>query len=79
MIKNCWEFMHCDTESSCPAFSEKRLDGIHGGKNAGRCCWVITGTLCPDIPSGKYAQKFGACEKCDFYNYVKKEEALNFS
>ena len=78
--KNCWEVKQCDTPSNCIAFNEKLLDGIHGGKNAGRCCWVVAGTLCSGgKPSGKYAQKFDACEKCDFYHLVKKEEAANFS
>jgi hypothetical protein len=79
MKKNCWEFNHCDTKLSCPAFSEKRLDGTHGGNNAGRCCWVVPETLCPGIPTGKYAQKFSACQQCAFYQYVKKEELLDFA
>lgn len=79
MKKNCWEVKHCDTALSCPAFNEKRLDGVHGGKNAGRCCWVVAGTLGFGEPSCKYAQKIGSCEKCDFYLYVKKEEGQNFS
>lgn len=79
MKKNCWELKKCDYELDCPAFNEKRLDGTHGGKNAGRCCWVVAGTLCFGEPAGNYAQKFDACEKCDFYHYVRKEEAENFS
>ena len=41
---NCWEFKKCCREQNgsqidelgvCPVFEEKRLDGVHGGKNAG--------------------------------------------
>lgn len=47
---NCWEFKKCGRESGgahaydfgvCPAATEKRLNGTHGGKNAGRACWVV--------------------------------------
>jgi hypothetical protein len=79
MKKNCWELKHCDNPMSCPAYNEKRLNGTHGGKNAGRCCWIVAGTLCSGEPSGKYAQKIDSCEKCDFYRYVQKEEAQDFS
>ena len=79
MKKNCWEVKNCDTPMSCSAFNETRLDWTHGGKNAGRCCWVVAGTLCFGKPSGEYAQKIDTCEKCDFYHYVKKEEGQNFS
>jgi hypothetical protein len=78
MKKNCWEVKHCGLENDCAAFHEKKLDGVHGGKNAGRCCWVVAGTLCANKPQGVFAQKFLACEKCDFYNQVKKEEFPNF-
>jgi hypothetical protein len=79
MKKNCWEVKNCIDPTSCPVFNEKRLDGTHGGKNAGRCCWVVAGTLCFGKPSGQYAQKMGGCVKCDFYHSVQLEEARNFS
>ncbi len=79
MKKNCWEVKHCGTERSCPAFIDKRLDGIHGGINAGRWCWVVAGTLCFGKPVGKYAQKIDTCEKCAFYQLVQQEESENFS
>ena len=79
MKKNCWELKKCDYTLRCPVFSEIRLDGVHGGKNAGRCCWVVAGTLCSGTPIGKYVHKYSDCENCDFYLYVKKEEGQNFS
>ena len=78
---NCWEFNNCDRVlncNKCPANSEKRLDGIHGGKNAGRACWVVTGTLCKGGISGTFAQKYKDCHECEFYKIVAKEEGSRF-
>jgi len=84
---NCWEFKKCgrepggeyeDVNGVCPAAVEKRLDGVHEGKNAGRACWVVAGTLCNGTPQGTFARKYSACKKCDFYQLVKKEEDSKF-
>jgi hypothetical protein len=77
--KNCWEVKRCGKEQDCPAYREKRLDGVHNGKNGGRSCWVVAGTLCFGQPSGEFAKKFTGCEKCDFYDLVKREEFPKFS
>jgi hypothetical protein len=63
----------------CPATVETRLDTIHGGKNAGRACWVVAGTLCQGKVQGTFAQKFQNCETCEFYLSVKKEEFPQFT
>lgn len=74
---NCWEFKGCHKDI-CPAHSEKRLNGIHGGTNAGRACWVVAGTRCHGVVQGEFAQKIGNCMKCDFYEMVSREEgAIN--
>jgi hypothetical protein len=81
--KNCWEVKDCGRHVGgknardmgiCPASMEARLDGVHGGKNAGRSCWVVAGTLCDGEEQGTFAKKFHNCETCDFYETVKKEE-----
>ena len=73
---NCWEYKKCgrqkggvsaDALGVCPAYTEKRLNGIHGGINAGRACWVIAGTFCSGEVQGTFAIKLGNCQKCDFY------------
>ncbi|GBD98556.1 hypothetical protein BMS3Abin07_00576 [bacterium BMS3Abin07] len=55
MKRNCWEFKGCGREPGgknaeglgvCPAATYERLDGIHRGKNGGRVCWIIAGTMC---------------------------------
>jgi hypothetical protein len=84
---NCWEFKGCGREPGgmhiqeygvCPATQEKKLDGIHGGINAGRSCWVMAGTLCKGEVQGTFAQKYKNCEICDFYKHVKQEEFPQF-
>ena len=87
MKLNCWEYRKCGREPGgsrekdlgpCPAAREERLGGIHEGKNAGRACWVVAGTLCQGEIQGTFAKKFDACEKCEFYDLVRKEEYPRF-
>jgi hypothetical protein len=80
---NCWEFKKCGRQPGgqkaaelgiCPATVHQELDGAHGGKNAGRSCWVVAGSLCGGKIQGTYAQKLTNCWRCEFMNLVKKEE-----
>ncbi len=84
---NCWEFKKCGRQPGgykekdlgiCPASTEKALDGIHGGRNAGRACWVVAGTRCRGSIQGTYALKIKDCIECDFYKYVRKGEYPDF-
>jgi hypothetical protein len=83
---NCWEIMGCGREPGgakinlgvCPAAVEKRLDGIHGGRSAGRACWAVAGTLCGGEVQGTFAQKYRNCGACKFYQTVKEEQGANF-
>ena len=82
MKLNCWEVKKCGREpgginhhlGGCPVVNERVLDGVHGGKNAGRACWVVAGTLCNGEVQGTFARKYSGCEKCDFYDKVWQEE-----
>ena len=85
---NCWEFNDCGRQPGgkhvsdfgvCPVTKEVRLDGTHGGVNAGRSCWVVASTLCKGEVQREFEFKFFNCVKCDFYNSVKKEEYPNFT
>ncbi|GAB4341780.1 MAG: hypothetical protein Kow0089_16450 [Desulfobulbaceae bacterium] len=76
---NCWEFFDCGREPGgnnvremgvCPAAAATELDGINDGRNGGRSCWAIAGTLCEGEVQGSYAQKLGNCLKCDFHAFV---------
>ena len=61
----------------CPAATEWRLDGIHGGKNAGRACWAVSGTSNDGYTQGTFACGYTACAECDFFREVQKEEKEN--
>ncbi len=87
MKKNCWEFKKCGRQEGgehsrdlgvCPAAAEQRLDRVHGGRNAGRACWVVAGTMCGGKVQGTFAQKYENCEVCDFFKTVKKEEDSSY-
>lgn len=79
---NCWEVMKCHhathSPDGCPAFTGKgtatKLDGVHGGRNAGRACWVIAGTRCAGKVQGEFALKANNCMQCQFYRQVAAEE-----
>lgn len=60
----------------CPASTDIRFDGIHGGDNAGRACWVIVGTMCGGEVQGTFEQKMKGCAICDFYALVREEEHI---
>jgi hypothetical protein len=84
---NCWEIKKCGRNPGgmkvaelglCPAAVEEKTNGINSGKNGGRCCWAVTGTLCGGKIQGTYANKLLNCVKCEFYNLVKQEEGNGF-
>lgn len=81
--QNCWEIKKCGREPNglkvkelgiCPAAQAEKFNAIHGGKNGGRCCWVIAGTLCGGKVQGSFAMKMTNCMACDFYKSVVEEE-----
>ncbi len=87
MKLNCWEYKKCGREpggrnngakGTCPAATDTRLDGVHGGKNAGRACWALNGTLCEGQPNGDFARRFKSCHSCGFFKTVVKEEGADF-
>jgi hypothetical protein len=87
--QNCWEFKNCGREPGgdnaeqlgvCPAATDSSSNGLNGGKNGGRICWAIAGTLCDGAVQGTYAQKRLTCLSCDFFNVVEDEQGLgNFT
>jgi hypothetical protein len=83
MKTNCWEFKKCGREPGginvnhlgiCPASTERRVNGINHGKNGGRCCWAVTGTLCGGVVQGTFSLKLDSCMVCAFYKTVFNEE-----
>jgi hypothetical protein len=83
--QNCWEYKLCGREPGgenaddfgiCPSAIEEKLDGIHGGKNAGRACWAVAGTISEGKTQGTFAKKQDMCSNCDFYQIVRDEEGV---
>lgn len=83
MSQNCWDFKKCGRELGgikakelgvCPAATESRLNTTNSGKNGGRACWALTGTLCGGKVQGTFASKVGNCLQCEFYKLVAHEE-----
>ncbi len=81
--QNCWEVMKCGREQDganveslgiCLASTDESTDGVNEGKNAGRVCWAVAGTLCGGDVQGQFANKMNNCITCDFYHLVLKEE-----
>ena len=86
-LQNCWEYKQCGREPGgakvdelgvCPVPQEQSVNGINRGKNAGRVCWTVSGSLCGGQVQGSFAQKQENCLKCDFYKGVMKQEGPEF-
>ena len=83
MNQNCWDFKKCGREPGgikvselgvCAAATATKLNNTNSGKNGGRSCWVVAGTLCGGVVQGIYAKKMQNCMVCEFYKNVKSEE-----
>jgi hypothetical protein len=87
MKMNCWQHKNCGRQPGgknaaalgvCPAATDPRLNGVHGGVNSGRACWMIAGTYCGGKVQGTFGAKYKECERCDFYQQVKQEEGMQY-
>jgi hypothetical protein len=81
--QSCWEFWRCGREPGgskvdelgiCPAAVETLMDGTNSGRNGGRICWAIAGTLCGGEVQTVFAEKIGDCVNCAFHQIVLSEE-----
>jgi hypothetical protein len=79
---NCWEIKKCGREIGganvddlgvCLTATYSEYNGINGGRNGGRVCWAITGTLCNGNVSGTLAEKQSYCTTCSFFRMVIQE------
>jgi len=86
-LKNCWEVMNCERYPGsanveklglCPAAAPNEYDGINRGKQGGRFCWAMAGTLCGSKIQGTYADKLMDCLNCNFLKLVNQEEDRHF-
>ncbi|XCN73073.1 MAG: two-CW domain-containing protein [Candidatus Electrothrix aestuarii] len=82
IFPNCWEAKNCGREPGgekitlygvCPIATATSLDGTHGGKNGGRCCWEII-PLVAELYDKSLVCSGGLheCYKCDFYHSVRR-------
>jgi hypothetical protein len=85
--QNCWEYKKCGRERGgaraaelgvCASSVVAAVDGVNSGKNGGRACWVVGGTLCGGKVQGSFASKMANCMDCEFYRLVKAEEGRGF-
>ena len=86
-MMNCWEYMKCGREpgginagshGGCRASTNRLLDKVHGGLNAGRSCWAIAGSLSRFDITGTFAKQHKDCRSCQFFQLVKEEEGKDF-
>jgi hypothetical protein len=86
-FENCWESKKCgrhpgglevDELGICPAYTDSIANGLNHGKNGGRICWAISGTLCDGYVQATFAKKRLTCLSCDFYQKVSLEEGSSF-
>lgn len=82
---NCWEFMKCGKEIGtdkngkqdvCPIASEKSADGLNGGVNGGRICWVIADLCCEKSIQCSDKKRKDPCFSCEFRFKVMMEEGM---
>ena len=85
--QNCWEFKNCGRESGgakvpelgvCPSATDASSNGLNGGKNGGRICWSVAGTLCGGKVQGSFTEKHFSCITCDFFKMIKEQESKDF-
>lgn len=83
MSLNCWDFKKCGRQPGgsrvadlgvCPASTDGKANGLNGGRNGGRICWALTGTLCGGKVQGTFAQKLASCMDCEFHRLVQAEQ-----
>ncbi|MCK5613344.1 hypothetical protein KAR91_66355 [Candidatus Pacearchaeota archaeon] len=86
--QNCWEFMNCGKEPEgskstyigvCPVSIKSPMNGINDGKNAGRICWRVAGSLSGNNAMALCDVNVENCLKCEFYNHVRQQEIQSFT
>ncbi|MCI5141354.1 MAG: hypothetical protein D3909_06450 [Candidatus Electrothrix sp. ATG1] len=86
MSINCWEFQKCGRgvggnkallHGTCPAALDSSLNEIHGGRNGGRCCWLVRSYDDEyDFFVRRRAGISEVCENCNFYKMIEKTTDL---
>ena len=80
---NCWEAKECGREPGgknvelyglCSVPEETACNGLNGGENGGRSCWLWRETACTEIMKKSSVQNIRECRECNFYIAVKKTQ-----
>lgn len=83
--QNCWEFMKCgrgpddqreEGKETCPVAAATEADGLAGGVNGGRLCWVVADTCCRHLIKCSDTHHESSCFSCEFRYKVQVEEGL---
>jgi len=69
---NCWEYKKCGREKDGSKVA--KLGVCSSYPDHGRDCWFVAGTLCGGKVQGTSAEKFGNCQKCDFFKKAMRGE-----
>ena len=84
---NCWEYWECGRETNgknaskfgvCPSAAAEGWHGTNNGKNGGRYCWKVAGTMSMGTVKGLIAMQIISCSQCPFFKTVLKEEGKSF-
>ncbi|MBL7031653.1 MAG: hypothetical protein ISR97_00535 [Nitrospira sp.] len=82
---NCWEYMKCGKgpdgnntkeSGSCPVALHVAANGLNGGINGGRLCWLIAETRCHGKVEHVNQRRNYPCFFCEFRYKVIAEEGL---
>lgn len=88
---NCWEFKKCGREPGgtqitslgvCPTSIKTSVNGINGGINGGRVCWLVAGTYAKhkaELASCVVVKNVSSCYECDFHSLVLNEEGFTLT
>ncbi|HEY4716662.1 MAG TPA: hypothetical protein VII00_06115 [bacterium] len=83
--KNCWEILKCglepggqnaDKRGVCPAAIATALSGVNSGRNGGRVCWAVAGTMCNGEIQRSFEDKEFMCLDCAVFKKILKDEGL---
>lgn len=61
---HCHDMLGCE-KTACPSYGDATVP-----------CWLQSGTLCGEKPSGLFALKLGNCQKCDVYKDLRGDEIV---
>ncbi len=60
----------------CPVTTKTSANGLNGGVNGGRVCWVIENNCCQNALKEIGRNKKSSCMRCEFHISVKSEESI---